>query len=523
MNNKPKITKLLSSTLITNVIYNYIGFFYVSISGFLIFPFTLHIIGNKANGILLLINSLIGYFSLLDLGIVTTVVKMVAEHTHEKDNKEITKIVVNAICVFVAIGICMVVLALLLTPFLGNFFKIPKELLLQAKFTYVIYIMSVGLIFPAAIFQAVFAGYQNYKLNNIISIIQTTSAIIGSIIVLKLGFGIIGLALISLVSNIVVISLRTYFILAKYHIHFYKFNLFSFKRVKSIFLFSRWILLITVAARLIFQSDVVIIGMFASAAAITAYQIALSPNLFLRAIGDQFNSVTLPASSNLNAQNNEHILQRLLKESTRVTTITMIPFVIVFMIWGRDYITLWVGKSYVTSYYTLITLTIGIFAATIQGTSNQIIIALNKHKVFATIAICEAIVNVLLSIVLLQKFGIIGVALGTTIPALISSLGFSIIYSSKLVHVNPLHIYSRIVHPILVAIPFAFLAYLFNKVIHINNFMELFVYSGVLYVLYFTVALFLEPTERGTYMTLAKKFGSYAYQIFFGVINQTHD
>ncbi|HSW96466.1 MAG TPA: oligosaccharide flippase family protein [Candidatus Saccharimonadales bacterium] len=506
MNTKPKFH--LSSKLVSNVIYNYIGFFFVSISGFLLFPFTLHIIGDKTNGVLLLINTIINYFGLLDLGVATTVMKMVAEHSHDEDKNYVRKIVVNGLVVFTAIGILMILIGLSITPFLGIIFRIPSHLLPTAQISYAIFVIAVGLVFPTAIFQAVFSGYQNYKLNNIIGIIQVAVAVVGTIIALELGYGLIGLAVVTLVSNVVVMILRIYFTIFKYDINIFDVKSIDFQVIRSIFLFSRWILLITIASRLIFQSDTIVIGMFATTAAITAYQIALSPNIFLRKIGDQFNGVTFPASASLNARNDVQKLQRLLKESTRVTTITMIPFLIVFLVWGRDYITLWVGKQYVFSYPTLVVLTIGIFAATIQGTANQIIIALNKHKVFTIVTIGEAIINVILSIFLLHKMGIIGVALGTTLPTLITSFGFSVLYSSFLVTINPWKIYLKILGPLFIAIPFGFLAFLFNQVVHIHNFLELFMYAGVLYGSFFIIALLFEASERQTYITIIKNFGN---------------
>src|SRR5438309_240497 len=131
MSNKIKFH--LSSKLVSNVIYNYIGFFIVSVSGFLLFPFTLHLIGDKANGVLLLINTIINYFGLLDLGVATTVMKMVAEHSHDEDKAYVTQIVVNGLVVFTAIGLLIILVGLSITPFLGVIFRIPSDLLITAK------------------------------------------------------------------------------------------------------------------------------------------------------------------------------------------------------------------------------------------------------------------------------------------------------------------------------------------------------------------------------------------------------
>ncbi len=59
----------------------------------------------------------------------------------------------------------------------------------------------------------------------------------------------------------------------------------------------------------------------------------------------------------------------------------------------------------------------GCYATTITQISGYtLLMAMNRHKVFAVITLGEGIANVLLSIILAKYMGLLGVALGTAIP-----------------------------------------------------------------------------------------------------------
>ena len=85
------------------------------------------------------------------------------------------------------------------------------------------------------------------------------------------------------------------------------------------------------------------------------------------------------------------------------------------------------------------------------------------------VAVVEGVVNVILSVALIRPFGIVGDALGTTIPLLVTSLLFLPLYACRVVQV-PVKIFLRQVYllPLALCAPLVgtllFLQHLFRAV-----------------------------------------------------------
>jgi peptidoglycan biosynthesis protein MviN/MurJ (putative lipid II flippase) len=89
---------------------------------------------------------------------------------------------------------------------------------------------------------------------------------------------------------------------------------------------------------------------------------------------------------------------------------------------------------------------------------------INKHKPLVPIAVGEAIVNLLLSIALIKKVGVVGVAWGTAIPNLAVSLFFWPWYANRTLGI-PLKKYmlSLWFLPLLAVSPFALCTLIVEK------------------------------------------------------------
>ena len=91
---------------------------------------------------------------------------------------------------------------------------------------------------------------------------------------------------------------------------------------------------------------------------------------------------------------------------------------------GKDFITkYWAGSEYGESYYVVLLLVLPASIALIQNIGIEIQRAQNKHKFRAIVYTIMALVNLGLSIILCQKYGAVGSAIGTAI-SLVMANGF---------------------------------------------------------------------------------------------------
>jgi len=70
------------------------------------------------------------------------------------------------------------------------------------------------------------------------------------------------------------------------------------------------------------------------------------------------------------------------------------------------------------------------------STFRSVLYGMGNVKIPSLIYMSEAIVNLILSIILVQSLGLIGVALGTAIPILIAELGIILPYAMKKLNIS---------------------------------------------------------------------------------------
>ena len=420
-----------ASKVVSSVIYNYLSTGFITVTGFAYTAFIVHRMSHAQFGILVLTSSLISYTNLLDLGIGVTVQKMVAERAQSGPREEITTIVRNAVTMFAVIGVIVFAVLIGLEPFVGQMFKVTGHDLHLFRVALAIAALGIGVAFSSSIYTAVLQAYGDYRYLSILGISSQAVGVGLGMWLLIAGFGVVELVLLGTASNLVVFFLKVRHARKQFGVTARR-GRHNWTMTRHMFSMSVWIFLLNLASRVSFSTDNFVVGAFLGTGAVASYQVALGPASALQTAGNQFDMVSLTAAASLRAQEAMHDLRRLLLEATRVVAAVAMPGVVIFAVWGRQLLHLWVGP-FESSYWTLVTLSIGFLLATLTGSASQVILALNRYKTMALVSLGEAAVNLVLSIVLVRRIGIVGVALGTTIPVSVMALGVYIPFACRLI------------------------------------------------------------------------------------------
>ncbi len=142
-----------------------------------------------------------------------------------------------------------------------------------------------------------------------------------------------------------------------------------------------------------------------------------------------------------------------------------LPIGISFLIRGSSFIGLWMGPSYTTlSGTVLIILTVARLFQASNYLPGSMTVGIGKHKGIVPVAILEGLCNLGLSIALVRSHGIVGVALGTTLPDLAVQLLFWPWYIHRVYGIRPItYALSTWIRPGLAALPYAFCTYAAEK------------------------------------------------------------
>jgi O-antigen/teichoic acid export membrane protein len=101
------------------------------------------------------------------------------------------------------------------------------------------------------------------------------------------------------------------------------------------------------------------------------------------------------------------------------------PLAAILVILGKPVIEAWMGAKYISvSYPVLLVLIVPSTVMLMQVASSRVLFGMGKHKTLAKVTLLEGVANLVLSIILVRKYGIIGDAVGTAIPLTFTMLLF---------------------------------------------------------------------------------------------------
>ena len=112
----------------------------------------------------------------------------------------------------------------------------------------------------------------------------------------------------------------------------------------------------------------------------------------------------------------------------------------------------------------------------------------------------------ILSIVLAKRIGIVGVALGTTIPLTLMAFGFYIPFACRLIELPYTRLLRRLILPVAVdTIAFGILRLVADSPKEFSNLLVLLAASVGVFAVCFGTSMLFDPQERSTYINMLRE------------------
>ncbi len=429
--------------------------------GFFLSPFILHRLGNIAYGVWVLAISVVGYMSLLDLGMQNSVLRFVSQGHIKKDHESASEAISAALWVRMQISGLIILLSAGLTVVFPLVFKIPPELVSDARKAIMLIGTTSAIFMSVGVVGGVLSALNRYDLQNSIVLLQTAVRVIGVVFVLRSGHGIVAIAVCEFVAVVVGSVVMVWVARRLYPELRMRFSKPKKETLRKIWSYSSYVFLTSVAVLLVYQTDNLVVGAFVSTAAVTFYAIANSLCRYVTQVVGSMGNTFMPAASTYEAAGDTAGLLMLYKNGTRATLMVSLPILITLILRGPAFIGLWMGPQYShSSGIVLIILSIPLIFAFANRTATAIAFGVEKHKTTSRWAIGEGVANLILSVVLVHWYGIYGVAVGTMIPSLFAQLVLWPGYISELVGLSRSEVLLKVWAPMfLAAIPFAVATY----------------------------------------------------------------
>ncbi len=424
--------------------------------GLFMSPFLIHHLGEAGYGVWVLVQSTVSYMYFMDLGMRTTVVRFSAKAQARGDDAEVSQVVSAALVIRLATAAVILLIALGLTLALPHLFAIPAEYLTTARVALLLSALTLSSTLVFSVFSAVLSGLGRFDLLGLLELAQVICTSLGLVPVILHGYGLIGMAawqfLVVLSINIAtaIVCYKTY---PKLRVRF--------GRPKPELLRSLWnlgfyVLIANGAGQLILYSDNVVVGAFVAAAAVSYYAVAGKMIEYTRQVAFSVLKFFMPMASVYGAQNNFDRLRTLHIRGSQGVLLVTFPILITLFLRGDTVLRLWIGAHF-SGEATRILQILALAAAAMlaNSTVNGIGLALDRQRLLAVVAGVEGVANLVLSILLVHRFGVVGVAFGTLLPTLCISIFFWPQYVTRLLDM-PLWQYLREgwLRPVLALLPF---------------------------------------------------------------------
>lgn len=191
---------------------------------------------------------------------------------------------------------------------------------------------------------------------------------------------------------------------------------------RSILYFSGGILLSTIADQIFWRTDQVILAKMYNTSIVAVYAIGAQIYTNYMYAGTTIAGVFFPRISIYYQEENG--LKKISDLFIRVGRLAFICCFMVFsgfLVFGKEFISLWVGEDYLPAYYMALVVMIPFTIDVIQHLGLSILQVMDKYTFRAKIYFLAATLNIFLTILLAKKYGAIGAAISTGISMFITS------------------------------------------------------------------------------------------------------
>lgn len=395
------------------VLLSYINLAISTIIPFFYTPIMLAILGQSEYGLYSLSNSVISYLSLLQFGMGSAVIRYIAKYraTDEKEKTNQITGLFTIIYIFFAVLVIFVgCIFTLLSPVIFSDGLSEAEIS-KMKILIIIMSLSTAFSFISVVFSSIINAYEKFIFKKTTDIILTILAPLFNLLVLFLGYESVGIATVSLISQIVVLPIYMWYVAKRLGIKM-KFVKPEKAFLLELFSFSIFMFLSSIADLLFWSTDNVLIGAMIGSTAVAVYNVGGVFTNLMRNLTSAINDVFVPKVTMMVAVDKSNTeLSELMIRVGRLQYLMVSLLASGFIVFGQVFIHYWSGDVYADAYWVSLVTFLPSAIPILQNIAFGVIVAQHKHKFRCYIYFGIAILNAISTFFIIPYFGYIGAAI----------------------------------------------------------------------------------------------------------------
>jgi O-antigen/teichoic acid export membrane protein len=433
--------------LVHNTFFNVAALMSNAVVGFFLIRFFLSRFGEVQYGVWLLIGgSIFRYAPLLSVGFNSSINRYIPLFMAQKDDDGVQRVINTSLFFFIAVGIVLIIISLVVCYNVGSWFAIESQLVRTAGILALVVGFSSAFAILLQPSTAILSGLQRYDIINLVMLVVLALRTILVVLLLLQGYGLLTTGVIFGLSEIAIKVLHSVFakrLLPAVSISLGKIDLQLFKEMLA---YGINTFMYAMGAIIIYHASNLIIGIFIGTAEIAQFAIATAGVLLLSQFLQAFTAAIKPAVSDLDARNDAAAVKELAFLTQKYSLLLIIPGGCFLIAMGREFLHVWVSDRFkdptvIDSMAVILAiLTIGHCLRLAQHSNFLVLVGRGQHKIFGILTALMALFCVLASILSVKVFhwGLTGIAWSNFVPMVLTSVLILPIYFNRKMHFSTL-------------------------------------------------------------------------------------
>jgi len=395
-------------------------------------PILLHKLGVDEYGLYQMVYSVGAYILILDLGISSVMTRFISEYRFRQDKKGEANF--GALIGFFVLGIIVLIVigGNVINVNIENIYKNLSTSDYETSHTmFKLMIFQFIVTMVDQYFQGVISAYERFNYSKVVGIIQIILSFILVVILVSLGLGAVGVVL----SFAIMITLKTImdgfyvFKIIEFKIHYYRWDYMVMEPAVGLMMamFLQQVVLYanTVAGK-------TILGIMCTKRDVVIYAVANTLITFFNSLPTVFSGMFQPQVVRMVVnKDTPSLLTDLVIRVGRWQFILVGMVIAGFVLFGKDFLTLWVGGEMLDAWYIFLIIAPFNAVPLVQTICISIMNAYDKRIYRSIVLVFSSILNIIVTIFLVKLIGLWGAPIGIAFTYLIGHVIVMNIYYAK--------------------------------------------------------------------------------------------
>ncbi|MDP3462558.1 MAG: flippase [Bacteroidales bacterium] len=406
-------------SLKSHSIWNIAGTGLPMLIGLFSIPLLIGHLGLEAFGLLTIIWTIIGYFSLFDFGLGRALTQQISA-SRSQHNANLLNISVAGLTGTLVLGLMGGLLLFIGAKVLIYQLNVSQLLVEDAYAALILAALSIPMVTVTSGLRGILEGFENFKTSNLLRLLLgSLNFLLPVVVVLFIGSSLM-LVVWSLVLSRLLVMLLHVFAVRGYFSHTAGKLAIRFSEMKKLFTFGLWMTISNLIGPLMVYGDRFFISSILGAGVVAFYTVPQDFVVRLLIIPAAISTALFPRLAYVHANEGTKQAMQLFRKGLKTTALIMAPICLLLGLLSFPGLELWLGEKFAhESWPVLSILAVGIFFNSLAHIPFAALQAAGMVRTTSLIHLVEFLIYFPLLILLLNSQGIMGAAIAWSVRTLL--------------------------------------------------------------------------------------------------------